>query len=261
VEVTITILILGGTAEARQLASVLVQAGQEVVSSLAGRVREPAMPPGRVRIGGFGGVAGLADYLQTGGIAAVVDATHPFAIQISQNVAAAAELTGTPLLLLERPGWADHPLAGTWSWVPDVAAARAAGEHASRPFLTSGRQSLETFLPWRDRPVLARVVELPGFPLPSNWTLLASRGPYSYAGERTIMVDHAIDLLITKDSGGSYTAAKLGAADDLGIEVVIIARPSRPGRAQVTSVEAAMAWCAGLVDHPLQVPPVPLGSG
>ena len=260
-EVTITILILGGTTEARQLATALVQAGQDVVSSLAGRVREPALPPGRVRLGGFGGVEGLAHYLRTAGIAAVVDATHPFAAQISENVAAAAELTGTPLLRLERPGWVDRPQAGTWSWVPDVAAARAAGECASRPFLTSGRGSLESFLPWRDRPVLARVVELPGFPLPSKWTLLSSRGPFSYAGERTIMVDHAIDLLITKDSGGSYTAAKLDAADDLGVEVVIIARPSRPSTAQVSSVAAAMAWCAGLVDQPLQVPPAPLGSG
>jgi precorrin-6A/cobalt-precorrin-6A reductase len=261
VEITITILILGGTAEARQLATALVQAGQDVVSSLASRVRRPALPPGRVRLGGFGGIEGLADYVRTGEIAAVIDATHPFATRISENAAAAAELTGTPLLRLERPGWADHPLAGTWSWVPDVVAARAAGERASRPFVTSGRQSLEAFLPWRDRPVLARVVEQPGFPLPSKWTLLTSRGPYSYAGERTIMVDHAIDLLITKDSGGSYTAAKLDAADDLGIEVVIIARPSRPSTAQVTSVAAAMAWCAGLVDQPLQVPPAPLGSG
>ena len=260
-EVTITILILGGTAEARRLATALVQAGRDVVSSMAGRVREPALPPGQVRVGGFGGVEGLADYVRTGGIAAVVDATHPFAAGISQNAAAAAELTGTPLLRLERPGWADHPLARTWSWVLDVAAARAAGEHASRPFLTSGRQSLEAFLPWRDRPVLARVVELPGFPLPSKWILLTSRGPYSYAGERMIMVDHAIDLLITKDSGGSYTAAKLDAANDLGIEVVIIARPSRPSTAQVTSVEAAMAWCAGLVDQPLPMPPAPLETG
>jgi precorrin-6A/cobalt-precorrin-6A reductase len=232
-----------------------------VVSSLAGRVREPALPPGRVRLGGFGGVEGLADYVRTGEIAAVVDATHPFAARISENAAAAAELTGTPLLRLERPSWADHPRAGTWSWVPDVAAARAAGERATRPFLTSGRQSLEAFLPWRDRSVLARVVDLPRFLLPSKWTLLTSRGPYSYAGERTIMVDHAIDLLITKDSGGSYTSAKLDAADDLGIEVVIIARPSGLSAAQVTSVEAAMAWCAGLADQPLRVPPAPLGSG
>jgi precorrin-6A/cobalt-precorrin-6A reductase len=261
VVVSITILILGGTAEARALAADLVQAGQDVVSSLAGRVRQPALPPGRLRLGGFGGVEGLADYLRTAEIAAVVDATHPFAAQIAENAAAAVERTGTPLLRLERPGWTDHPRAGNWSWVPDAVAALAAGDHAGRPFLTSGRQSLETFLPWRNRPVLARVVEPPGFPLPPTWTLLTSRGPYSYAAERMIMVDHGIDLLITKDSGGSYTAAKLDAADDLGIDVVIISRPPRPSTTQVASVEEAIGWCAGFFDQPPLVRPAPLGPG
>jgi precorrin-6A/cobalt-precorrin-6A reductase len=251
-----TILILGGTAEARELATALVSGGHDVVSSLAGRVRNPALPQGRIRVGGFGGVEGLADYLRTGGISAIVDATHPFAAQISDNAAAAAQQEGIPLIRLERSGWADHPRAGTWDWVADAAAARAAGEHAARPFLTPGRQSLDTFRVWVDRPVLARVVEHPDFSVPETWTLLTSRGPYSYADERKIMVDHEIDLLITKDSGGSHTAAKLDAADDLGIDVVIIARPSRSMAPQVASVAEAMAWCAGaLPGHAAAVPP------
>ncbi|HKG34157.1 MAG TPA: cobalt-precorrin-6A reductase [Gemmatimonadales bacterium] len=235
-------MILGGTAEARQLASILTTAGHDVVSSLAGRVHNPFLPPGRVRVGGFGGVDGLISYLRTSGISTVVDATHPFAVQMSSHAAAAADLTGIPLVRLERPGWSNHSRADSWSWVPDAAAARAAAERASRPFLTSGRQSLQAFQSWVDRPVLARVVDRPEIPLPPNWTLLTSRGPYSYAGERQIMIDHSIDLLITKDSGGSYTAAKLDAAHDLDIEVVIIARPTRPKTARVENIEQAMAW-------------------
>ncbi len=239
------ILILGGTAEARELAAALVQVGHEVVSSLAGRVREPVLPLGRVRVGGFGGIDGLASYLRSGRVYAVVDATHPFAAQISENAVTAAQRTGIPLIRLERQGWTDHPLAGTWRWVSDAAGAQAAGQHAARPFVTSGRQSLETFLTWLDRPVLARLVEPPDQPLPANWTVLTSRGPYSYTGERAIMIDYAIDLLITKDSGGSHTAAKLDVAHDLGIDVVIIARPPPPDAPRVATVEEAMTWCAG----------------
>ena len=158
------VLVLGGTAEARDLAARLVGAGHDVVSSLAGRVREPAVPVGRLRIGGFGGVDGLVDYLHTSDVSAVVDATHPFATQISRNAAAAAEQTGTPLLRLERSGWAGHPRASSWTWVPDVEAARAAAERSARPFLTIGRQSLQTFLPWADRTVTARVVDGPSSP-------------------------------------------------------------------------------------------------
>jgi precorrin-6A/cobalt-precorrin-6A reductase len=235
-------LILGGTAEARQLASILTATGRDVVSSLAGRVHDPSLPPGRVRIGGFGGIDGLARYLRAAGISTVVDATHPFAVQMSSNAAAAADLTGIPLVRLERPSWSNHPRADSWCWVPDAPAARAAAEHAFRPFLTSGRQSLNAFQRWVDRPVLARVVDLPEIPLPPNWTVLTSRGPYSYAGERQTMIDHSVELLITKDSGGSYTAAKLDAAHDLDIEVVIIARPRRPTTARVESIAQAMTW-------------------
>lgn len=238
------VLVLGGTAEARDLAARLVGAGHDVVSSLAGRVREPAVPVGRLRIGGFGGVDGLVDYLHTSDVSAVVDATHPFATQISRNAAAAAEQTGTPLLRLERSGWAGHPRASSWTWVPDVEAARAAAERSARPFLTIGRQSLQTFLPWADRTVTARVVDRPEFTLPAAWRLLTSRGPYPYAEERSILIDYGIDLLITKDSGGQHTAAKLDAAADLDVGVVIIARPVRIGGAVVTTVADAQAWCA-----------------
>jgi precorrin-6A/cobalt-precorrin-6A reductase len=238
-----TILILGGTAEARTLAAQLVAVGQDVLTSLAGRVREPAIPPGRVRIGGFGGVDGLAAFLRTSGISAMVDATHPFAARIGAHAAAAAALAGMPLLRLERPGWADHPRSADWIWVPDAEAARTAAEAYQHPFLTTGRQSLPAFLDWADRPVLARVVDAPEVALPNRWTLITARGPYDYAAERRLMSEFAVDVLLTKDSGGSQTMAKLDVADDLGIPVVIVERPPRPsGVATVQNVADALAW-------------------
>lgn len=223
-----TILILGGTAEARALAAALVAEGFAVVSSLAGRVSRPALPVGGVRIGGFGGVPGLAGYLREQQIAAVVDATHPFAAQISTNAVAAAEQTRTPLLRLERPGWREHPDAERWTWVANVAAARTAAEASRRPFVTTGRQSLAEFLPWAERHVLVRVVDPPEFPLPPTWTLLRSRGPYDEPGEHALMAGHMVDALLTKDSGGEHTAAKLQVAGTLGLPVIIVERPPRP---------------------------------
>ena len=240
-----TVLVLGGTAEARALAAALVHAGRDVLTSLAGRVQNPALPPGRVRVGGFGGVNGLAAFLRSDRVTAVVDASHPFADRIGANAVVAAEQTGVPLLRLERPGWANHPRAGGWTWVADVEAARAAADGYTRPFLTTGRQSLATFLPWADRAVLARVVDPPEFALPGRWTLISARGPYAYAEERRLMTEAGTEVLLTKDSGGTPTAAKLDAASDLGIPVVVIARPPRPaGVATVSSVAEALTWPA-----------------
>ena len=236
-----TILILGGTAEARTLAAELAGAGRDVLTSLAGRVREPAMPAGRVRIGGFGGADGLATFVRTSRISAMVDATHPFAAQIGAHAAIAAALTGVPLLRLERPGWADHPRSTDWTWVADAESARTAAEAYARPFLTTGRQSLPAFLAWADRSVLARVVDPPEVPVPERWTLINARGPYDYAAERRLMSEFGVDVLLTKDSGGSQTVAKIDAAGDLEIRIVIIARPGRELQAQVSTVADALA--------------------
>ena len=185
------VLVLGGTAEARALAEALVAAGRPVISSLAGRVQNPALPVGEVRIGGFGtedldGVAGLSRYLQDRRISALVDATHPYATRISAHAAAAATRTGVRLLRLERPGWADHPDAGRWTWVDSIAEAVATGADARRPLLTTGRQSLAEFLPWSDKDVTARVVDPPDVELPARWRLIRSRGPYDASSERTL---------------------------------------------------------------------------
>lgn len=236
-----TVLLLGGTAEARALAGLLLADGVDVVSSLAGRVSRPALPSGRVRIGGFGGVDGLATFLVEHRIAVVVDATHPFAATISANAAQACSRTGIPLLRLARPGWSDHPDARRWTWVDSVAdALPLAGD---RPVLTTGRQSLAAFLPWAHRAVLARVVDPPELELPPAWRLVRSRGPYELAGEEALLRDHGADLLVTKDSGGTHTAAKLDAARALDVAVVVVRRPAAPATvASVAGVDDAHGW-------------------
>lgn len=243
-----SVLILGGTAEARALAAALVGSERRVISSLAGRVRDPALPVGEVRVGGFStasfdGVEGLADYLADQRIGAVVDATHPFAATISANAAAAADRTGTPLLRLQRPGWRSHADAGNWIWVASVEDAVTAGAWSRRPFLTTGRQSLDRFLPWADKDATVRVVDPPDFPLPERWRLIRSRGPYAYADELALLVKASADLLVTKDSGGAHTAAKLDAARALGVHTVVVSRPAGPrGVTEVGTVDEVLTW-------------------
>ena len=244
------VLVLGGTAEARTLAAAMVADQVDVVSSLAGRVSEPSLPPGRVRIGGFGGVAGMVSYLRTGGVDAVVDATHPFALTISAHAARACAEVGVPRVRLERPSWAERPDAASWTWVRDPRQALLAGAGCARPFLTTGRQSLAAFLPWADRAVLARVVDPPEFALPSAWRWLRSRGPYEVAGERVILTDHRADLLVTKDSGGQHTAAKLDAARELEVPVLVIARPAGASNVPtVADVGAALAFLSTVAER------------
>lgn len=247
------VLILGGTAEARALASELVGRGYAVISSLAGRVRNPALPAGEVRIGGFStaeldGVTGLAAYLVEHHITAVVDAAHPFAATISANAVAACDRTGTPLIRLQRPGWRTHPDADRWLWVDSIDAAVETGAAYGRPFLTTGRQSLSVFAAgWADKDVTVRVVDPPEFALPSRWQLIRSRGPYAYADEFALMTAAGTDLLVTKDSGGTHTAAKLDAARDLGVQVLVIARPPAPATATCLEGTAAVhTWLTGL---------------
>ncbi|MBA4608930.1 cobalt-precorrin-6A reductase [Aeromicrobium sp. Marseille-Q0843] len=237
------VLVLGGTREARDLAGRLVEDGDSVVTSLAGRVARPRLPVGDVRVGGFGGVQGLTEHLRAERVQVVVDATHPFAEGISANAAAACRAAGVPLLRLERPGWSGRPEAADWHWVDDHdEAARVTATLGRRPFLTIGRQSLHRFVgPLRDHACVVRVVDPPEIELPGAWTLLQSRGPYTLEHEREVMAD--VDVLVTKDSGGDHTEAKLDVARALGVPVVIVRRAAGPeGVTAVGDAGDARAW-------------------
>ncbi|MGH3245771.1 MAG: cobalt-precorrin-6A reductase [Trebonia sp.] len=236
------ILILGGTGEARELAAALVTAGRDVISSLAGRVRQPRLPDGPVRVGGFGGADGLAAFLREERITRLVDATHPFAAGITANAARAAADAGVPRLVLRRPGWDADP---SWDMVPDIAAAAAAVRDwpGHGVFLTTGRRDLNAFAADDRHRFLVRTVDPPDGPVPPRMTLVLDRGPYTVAGESALIRDHRIGLLVTKNSGGPMTAAKLTAARDLKVGVVMVARPPLPpGSAVMTTVPEALRW-------------------
>jgi precorrin-6A/cobalt-precorrin-6A reductase len=238
----VKILLLGGTAEARQVAAWSAgEPGLEVVSSLAGRTVEARLPEGAVRSGGFGGVDGLVDWLKQHEVDAVVDATHPFAATMTGHAAEAARLTGVPLLVLRRAGWREQ-VGDRWLWVDSAdEAARALAGLGSRAFLTIGRQGLGKFADaglW----MIARCVDPPQ-PTPSWCELILDRGPYEVVAELELLRHHHIDVLVTKDSGGSMTSAKLEAARELGIPVVVIRRPALPpGVAAVESAAQVVEW-------------------
>jgi precorrin-6A/cobalt-precorrin-6A reductase len=226
-----TVLVLGGTGEARALAAELT--GVRVVSSLAGRVSAPRLPVGEVRIGGFGGVDGLVEYLRAERVDAVVDATHPFAAGITANAVRACRVVGVPLLVLRRPGWEPEP---GWTWVDSLdEAAAAVGER--RAFITTGRQGLAAFSKG-----LARTVDPPDPPVQGVEVVL-DRGPYTVDSEIRLMRAHDIEVLVTKDSGGPMTSAKLDAAKVLGLPVVVVRRPPLPDGVEVVGTVAdAVAW-------------------
>jgi precorrin-6A/cobalt-precorrin-6A reductase len=241
------VLILGGTAEARDLAGSAVAAGLPVISSLAGRVSNPALPVGPVRIGGFGGPAGLAAFLAGHRIRAVVDATHPFAATISSSAVTACGSVGVPLLRLARSGWSGRPDALDWAWVDSVAAAdRRAWTLGQRAFLTTGRQTVADYASIAERYALVRMVEAPAAALSPPWELILDRGPYTVQGELDLMRSRRIDVLVTKDSGGAYTSAKLDAAAALAVPVVVVRRPAVDGVDSVRTATAALNWLAAL---------------
>ncbi|MFB8279349.1 cobalt-precorrin-6A reductase [Nocardia colli] len=237
-------LILGGTREARELAAIAAgEQGFDIVSSLAGRVRDPLLPVGAVRVGGFGGVEGLRKWLVDNGIDTVVDATHPFAGIISANAAAAAADLRLPLVHLRRPGWSEQH-GDRWIRVPDLAAAaKTVAELGNRIFLTIGRQGVGTFAGLTSQWFLIRAIDSPAGALPPQHELLLARGPFAIEDEVQLLADRRIDVLVTKDSGGDQTDAKLTAARRAGLPVVMIDRPPLPeGAAIMENVAQVWDW-------------------
>jgi precorrin-6A/cobalt-precorrin-6A reductase len=236
------VLLLGGTTEARLLAAELTaRPGVRVTTSLAGRVTRPGPLEGEVRVGGFGGAEGLAAWLRERRVDALVDATHPFAASITANAARAAAATGVPAVVLRRPGWRPGP-GDRWHPVPSLAAAAdllpALGR---RVLLTTGRLGLAAFAHLTDLHFVVRSVEPPEPPMPPDVHVLPARGPFTVAGETALLRRHDIDVLVTKDSGGEATAAKLTAARALGLPVVIVRRPPLPdGVTAVPDVAGAL---------------------
>ncbi|MEU0498280.1 cobalt-precorrin-6A reductase [Mycobacterium sp. NPDC006124] len=238
------VLILGGTAEARALAAEL-NPDVAVISSLAGRVPNPALPVGEVRIGGFGGVEGLVRWLREERITAVVDATHPFAAQITANGTRACRQEGLPHVVLARPAWPPGDAIHVGS---DVEAAEVVARLGYRRiFLTTGRSGSAAFT-GVDAWFLIRAVTPPDdVELPPRHELLLSRGPYRYDDERKTLEQYGIDALVTKNSGGDMTRDKVTAATDLGIPVIMVQRPPLPaGVDAVTTVGDAAAWVRAL---------------
>ena len=234
------VLLLGGTAEARDLAARLYP-DVDVISSLAGRVPDPALPVGEVRIGGFGGVDGMRRWLSEAAVDAVVDATHPYAATITGHAATVCGELRLPHLVLARPAWdpGDAIVVGA-----DAEAAKTvAAERYSRVFLTIGRSGTAAFADV-DAWFLIRAVTAPEVDtLPRHHQLVLSRGPYHYDDESALLRDHHIDALVTKNSGGAMTRPKLDAAAALGVAVVMVDRPSLPPNvATVATVDDAADW-------------------
>ncbi|HWL79798.1 MAG TPA: cobalt-precorrin-6A reductase [Roseomonas sp.] len=244
------VLLLGGTTEGAALGRALVgDARFQATLSLAGATRAPRPQPLPTRIGGFGGVAGLVEYLQVKHIGAMVDATHPFAAQMTRNAAEAAARCGIPLLRVDRPAWAPQP-GDDWAEFPDmVALAAALGERPRRVLLTVGQKELAPFraAPWHH--YVIRSVDPPDpDALPPEAEVLMATGPFALEEERALLRRHGIEVLVTKNSGGVAVAAKLAAARERGIPVRLLARPPAPeGLVRVPDVAGALRWLHGLL--------------
>ncbi|MDH3229515.1 MAG: cobalt-precorrin-6A reductase [Alphaproteobacteria bacterium] len=242
------LLILGGTGEAAALAEAVQQRiGDriETISSLAGRTRRPCAPPGEVRTGGFGGPDGLVRYLRETRIDIVVDATHPYATQISANARKACEAAGVPRLLLLRPPW-EMQAGDNWIVVSDAAeAARRVPEFGSRVFLTLGSGDVSAFAGLAGVFLLLRVAEAPDRPPLPGAEWIAGRGPFREADERRLLTEWRIDLLVSRNSGGTATVGKIAAARGLAIPVIMLERPAPEPGACMCNIEETVEWIAG----------------
>ena len=238
------VLILGGTTEANRLAATVANDRRiNAVLSYAGRTENPTPPPISWRVGGFGGIDGLVDYLCTEKIARVIDATHPFAAQMSAHAVAACARAGVSLLALKRPPWQRVP-GDQWIEVDDVAAAaEALGTVPRRVFLGIGRQHLKIFTAHPQHSYLVRLIDPPRAPLPlSGAEVIVARGPFDLAGDRAMLTKHRIEIVVARNSGGDAAFVKIAAARDLGLPVVMVRRPFIPAREKVETIAEVLRW-------------------
>jgi len=242
--------LLGGTTEASDLARALADRGHDAIFSYAGRTGNPAGQPLPTRVGGFGGVDGLVEYLKAEAITHVVDATHPFAAEISANAVRACARTGVALAAFERPQW-QVGKGDAWIRVADIAAAVAAlPETGARVFLAIGKQHIGEFAPKSGNFYLLRLVDPPKGPLPlPDAHAVIARGPFDLAGDTDLMQAHRISHVVAKNSGGAGAEAKITAARVLGLPVIMIDRPALPGRHVLDSVDAVLRWLGHEADR------------
>jgi precorrin-6A/cobalt-precorrin-6A reductase len=239
------ILVLGGTGEARQLADALMERGHAVITSLAGVTHDPALPKGEVRRGGFGGEEGLLTYIRNEGVSLIIDATHPFAVQISKHAHGAAERGDLALMRLERPAW-QQPQDGKWQGFDSFESCLANILGCSRVFVTTGRKNLQLLAQYPSLRGIVRSIEEPDITLPEGWQILLERPPHTLEHEIALLREHRITHLICKNSGGTQTHAKLLAANQLGIEVLMIERPPKPPCLTFSSTSALLAAVGNL---------------
>lgn len=242
-------LTLGSTSEAAEIAATLaVRPNLTVTHSLAGRTDQPKVGAGKVRIGGFGGVDGLIAYLESEEISFVLDATHPFAAKMSLNAEAACKHLGLPLIALSRPPWAKSQ-ADHWHEVPDIESAAAyVAESRCRIFLAIGRQYIDSFNSCTAASFLIRSIDRPSSPLPPNAQVILERGPFDLDHELKLLRGHAIDIIVSKNSGGTATCAKIEAARILGIPVVMVSRPEKHTLPTWATVDLVLAELYSLLD-------------
>jgi precorrin-6A/cobalt-precorrin-6A reductase len=243
------VLILGGTGEAAQLAAKVANIhGIEAITSLAGRTREPSVPLGNLRIGGFGGVTGLVNYLHQMKIDVLIDASHPFANQIAFNAAEAAMQVKIPRLKLIRPPW-KQVNGDRWIEVDSIKAAAAVVENQSkRVFLSIGRQEIGAFAHLQQIWFLMRMIDPPeAQALVPPGKVLCDRGPFHIHNEREILIHHQIDTIVSKNSGGDATYAKIIVARELNLPVIMVNRPLLPPGEQVTEIDEALVWLYSLL--------------
>ncbi|MDE0696397.1 MAG: cobalt-precorrin-6A reductase [Boseongicola sp.] len=239
------LLILGGSAEASALAAHVAAMGLRATFSYAGRVANPVVQPLPTRTGGFGGEAGLAAYLKNHSVTHLIDATNPFAAQISRNAVAASAAAGVPLIALARPPWAPGP-GDRWTRVPNVAgAARSLGNTPKRIFLAIGRTEVSVFGTAPQHHYLLRFVDAPkNRPALPHHDIIIDRGPFAEAAERDLLETRRIDLVVSRNAGGEGARAKIDAARGLGLPVIMIDRPDPPQRHEVGTVEEVLRWIA-----------------